>query len=511
MARAAEALATVTPPGMDRVHFTLSGAEAVETGLKLARAHGKRRLVLMHHGYHGKTLGALSVTAKEVYQQPFQPLLPDVTHVPFGQTEALERELVAHPGAVCVIVEPVQGEGGVIIPPPGYLTGVADLCRRHDGFLILDEVQSGLGRLGHWWECRPRRCGAGRAADRQALGGGVLPVSAAVANQQIFAPFDKDPYVHTATFSGAPVLMAAVRGAIQAIKEDRLITKAAELDARLLPEIERIARENCGDLVVNVRGKGLLIGVELVDFSSRVPVEPAELLGGRVIRRMDRFVQFAVVAAWEAVADAGLDSAAWDSARIAVVLGRADGGPATVEQQHRVLLEEAPTRVSPLQLPNMSAGQVSIDLGVTGPSLVMATACASGATAIGLARDLLTLDRCDVVLAGGSEAMITPLVMAGFAQMGALSRRVGDPPSASQPFDQARDGFMAGEGAAVLILERPADARARVPECAGWWCASARAPKHTTSPRRIRPAGGASRHCERRWPTLRSDPTRSTT
>lgn len=202
-----------------------------------------------------------------------------------------------------------------------------------------------------------------------------------------------------------------------------------------------------------------------VDFSSRVPVEPTELLGGRVARRMDRFTQFAVVAAREAVADAGLDLATRDSARIAVVLGCGGGGLDTIEQQHRILLEESPTTVSPLllpmQLPNMSAGQVSIDLGLTGTSLVVATACASGATAIGLARDLLILDRCDVVLAGGSEAMITPLVMAGFAQMGALSGRVDDPSSASRPFDEARDGFVAGEGGAVLVLERPTDARAR--------------------------------------------------
>jgi 3-oxoacyl-[acyl-carrier-protein] synthase II len=208
----------------------------------------------------------------------------------------------------------------------------------------------------------------------------------------------------------------------------------------------------------------VLVGLP-VDFSSRVPVEPTELLGGRVTRRMDRFVQFAVAVAREAVVDAGLDPADWDNARVGVVLGCAEGGAATVEEQHRTLLFEAPTRVSPLllpmQLPNMSAGQVSIDLGITGPSLVVATACASGATAIGLARDLLTLDRCDVVLAGGSEAMITPLLMTGFAQMGALSRRIDDPSSASRPFDQARDGFVAGEGAAVLVLERPADAQAR--------------------------------------------------
>lgn len=202
-----------------------------------------------------------------------------------------------------------------------------------------------------------------------------------------------------------------------------------------------------------------------VDISSRVPVDPVELLDGRVARRMDRFTQFAVVTAREAVADAGLDPATWDGARIGVVLGCADGGPGTVERQHRVLLDEAAAHVSalllPMQLPNMSAGQVCIDLGITGPSLVVATACASGATAIGVARDLLLLDRCDIVLAGGSEAMVTPLVMAGFARMGALSERVRDPKSASRPFDVDRDGFVAGEGAAVLVLERPDDATAR--------------------------------------------------
>ena len=225
-----------------------------------------------------------------------------------------------------------------------------------------------------------------------------------------------------------------------------------------------------------------------VDFSCRVRVEPSEVLGGRAARRMDRFVQLAVVAAREAVADAGLNRATWDPARIAVVLGCADGGPGTVEAQHRVLLEETAARVSalllPMQLANMSAGTVSIDLGITGPSLVAATACASGATAIGLARDLLTLDRCDVVLAGGSEAMITPLVMAGFAQMGALSRRADDPQTASRPFDAARDGFVAAEGAAVLVLERPADARARgarVHALVGGFGASADA-HHLTAP-----------------------------
>ncbi|MFI7209851.1 beta-ketoacyl-[acyl-carrier-protein] synthase family protein [Micromonospora maritima] len=203
-----------------------------------------------------------------------------------------------------------------------------------------------------------------------------------------------------------------------------------------------------------------------VDISCRVPdFAPSALLGGPTARRLDRFVQFALVAVREALADAGLDHRTWDGARVGVVLGCADGGPGTVEAEHRVLLADSPGAVSPLllpkQLPNMLAGWVCIDIGATGPSLVVATACASGGTAVGLARDLLLADRCDVVVAGGSEAMVTPLVMAGFAQMGALSRRLDDPKTACRPFDVDRDGFVAGEGAGILVLERPADAAAR--------------------------------------------------
>jgi putrescine aminotransferase len=265
VAKAAAALTAVMPEGLDRVHFSLSGAEAVETGLKLARANGKRRLVSMRHGYHGKTMGALSLTAKEVYQKPFRPLLPDVTYLPYGDADALDAELAAHPGEVCVVVEPVQGEGGVIIPPAGYLRRVSELCQVYDAFLVLDEVQTGMGRLGEWWGADLEGITPDVLLAGKALGGGVVPVSAAVASRKAFRPFDKDPYVHTSTFSGAPVLMAAVQGVIQAIQEERLVTRAAELGTRLLPEIERIARRNIGDLVVDVRGQGLLIGVELVE------------------------------------------------------------------------------------------------------------------------------------------------------------------------------------------------------------------------------------------------------
>ncbi|MFI1887299.1 aspartate aminotransferase family protein [Streptomyces jumonjinensis] len=265
VARAAEALVSVVPEGLDRIHFAVGGAEAVETGLKLARANGYRRSVSMTRGYHGKSIGALSVTAKEVYQKPFRPLLPDVTHVPFGDTEALEAELSAHPGEVCVILEPVQGEGGVIIPPKGYLKRVEELVREHDGFLILDEIQTGMGRLGEWWGADLAGITPDVLLAGKALGGGVLPVSAAIAGRKVFRPFDKDPYIHTATFSGAPLLMAAVQGSIRAIREERLVSRASELGARLLPAIREIALGSIPELVVDVRGEGLLIGVELIE------------------------------------------------------------------------------------------------------------------------------------------------------------------------------------------------------------------------------------------------------
>ncbi|MFB6818830.1 aspartate aminotransferase family protein [Streptomyces sp. NPDC056347] len=265
VARAAEALVSVMPEGLDRVHFSLSGAEAVETGIKLARANGRKRTVSMRGGYHGKTLGALSATAKEVYQKPFRPLIPDVLHLPFGDADALEEELRAHPGEVCVILEPVQGEAGVIIPPQGYLKRVEELVREYDGFLILDEVQTGMGRLGEWWGADTESVVPDVLLAGKALGGGVLPVSAAIATRKAFRPFDKDPYVHTSTFSGQPLLMAAVQGAIRAVKEDRLATRAMDLGSKLLPRIREIAYRNIPHLVADVRGRGLLIGVELTE------------------------------------------------------------------------------------------------------------------------------------------------------------------------------------------------------------------------------------------------------
>ena len=205
----------------------------------------------------------------------------------------------------------------------------------------------------------------------------------------------------------------------------------------------------------------VLVGQEVM-ISCRVPGFDADaLLGARRAVRLDRFTRLALVAAREAVAEEDLGS--WDAARVGVVIGTSAGGGETFERQHGVLLADGPAGVSPLllpmHLPNMVAGQVAMEFGFRGPNLVVSTACASGATAIGVACDLLAARRCDVVLAGGVDALLNPLTMAGFARMGALSRR-DDPVTASRPFDADRDGFVAGEGAAVLVLRRGEDARA---------------------------------------------------
>ncbi|MEU6807498.1 beta-ketoacyl-ACP synthase II [Streptomyces sp. NPDC046831] len=202
-----------------------------------------------------------------------------------------------------------------------------------------------------------------------------------------------------------------------------------------------------------------------VTMACKVPdFAPAAL--GRTAWQWDRYAQFAIAATREALDQAGLVPGEWaDSSRVAVILGSGAGGTATLEAQHRVLLEEGPEEISAMTLPmgllNMAAGQVAIDIGATGPCSAPCTACAAGASAIGLGRDLLRSGLADIVVAGGAEAPITPLYLSSFARMRALSRRLDDPGTASRPFDAARDGFVLGEGAGVVVLEAEEHARAR--------------------------------------------------
>ncbi|WP_369231284.1 aspartate aminotransferase family protein [Streptomyces sp. R21] len=264
-ALAADELVAVAPPGLERVHFAGSGAEAVEAAIKVARTRGRTRLVAMADGYHGKTMGALSLTGRDVFQAPFRPLLPDTTHIPYGEVEPLREVLAAAPGEACVFVEPVQGEAGVVVPPPGYLRAVADLCREYGALLVLDEIQTGLGRLGSWWGADAEGISPDLLLTGKGLGGGVVPVSALLATPEAYATFDRDPYLHTSTFSGAPLAMAAVRGALAALHDDELIARARVLGEEILNVLRRIVRGHYGAAVREVRGRGLLLGIEFAD------------------------------------------------------------------------------------------------------------------------------------------------------------------------------------------------------------------------------------------------------
>ncbi|MFJ8164897.1 beta-ketoacyl-[acyl-carrier-protein] synthase family protein [Streptomyces sp. NPDC096136] len=202
-----------------------------------------------------------------------------------------------------------------------------------------------------------------------------------------------------------------------------------------------------------------------VDISCRVPdFDPRRTVPGYGWR-LDRFTAMAVLAARQALTDAGLDPQTWDGARVGVVIGSGTASMERYGQEFAKIADGRPLDVSPLAIPrsvpNMSAAEIGLDTGATGPNFTVSTACASGATAIGVARDLLRAGTCDIVLAGGAESVRHPIPAACFHRMGVLSRRTEAPDQACRPFDSARDGFVLSEGAAVLVLERAAHARAR--------------------------------------------------
>ncbi|MDI1461123.1 aminotransferase class III-fold pyridoxal phosphate-dependent enzyme [Catellatospora sp. KI3] len=265
IAQAAEALAGIAPPGLDHVHFVNSGTEATEAALKLARAHGHHTLITTTGGFHGKTLGALSVTANPTYQDQFRPLLPDVTVVPFGDAAAMSAAIAAAGRAACVIIEPVQGEGGVIIPPPGYLTAVAAACAEHGAFLIVDEIQTGLGRLGSWWGIDTERVAPDVLLVGKGLSGGIIPVAAMLAGEQTYGPFNRDPFLHSSTFGGSPLAGAAALAAVRTMAAEDIPGRAARLGSRLLDGVRARAAAHGAGLVADVRGRGLLIGIEMAD------------------------------------------------------------------------------------------------------------------------------------------------------------------------------------------------------------------------------------------------------
>ncbi len=262
MGELAALLAEVTPGDLQYVFFCNSGAEANEAAIKLARLATRRPGIIATMGaFHGKTLGALSISGRDAYRAPFEPLLPGVTHVPFGDADAIAAEVTPQTGAV--ILEPIQGETGVVVPPDGYLRAVRGICDRSGILLVLDEVQTGMGRTGTMWACEHEGVTPDILTTAKGLGGGVAPVGAMVARPQLWEPMIKDPLIHTTTF-GNRLGWAAAIATIRVIRDEGLLPRATAIGDRLMAGLRRAARAAPG-LVTDVRGRGCLVGVEFAD------------------------------------------------------------------------------------------------------------------------------------------------------------------------------------------------------------------------------------------------------
>ncbi len=259
LAEMARRLAEITPEGIHYIFPVHSGAASVEGALKLARiATGRQEIVAMRGAFHGKTMGALSASGKEYFKKPFEPLVPGFVHVPYGDADAAAAAVSEKTAAV--IVEPVQGEAGVILPPDGYLARLREICDRCGALLIADEVQTGLGRTGYMFGVEHDGVAPDIITMAKALGGGVFPLGVFAGNERAWAPLAEDPYLHTTTIE-SHCAFAAACATIDVIKEEGLVQRSKELGTYMLQAL----REAAGaypDVVKEVRGRGLMVALD---------------------------------------------------------------------------------------------------------------------------------------------------------------------------------------------------------------------------------------------------------
>ena len=249
-----ERLTAVAPAGMNRAFLCNSGTEAVEAALKFARiCTGRTGIVATMRGFHGRTMGALSATWTPAYRTPFEPLVPGFHHVPYNDLGAMEAAIGADTAGV--LLEVVQGEGGVHPADAAYLAGVQELCQQHGALLILDEVQTGYGRTGTFFACQRYGISPDLMPIAKSMAGG-LPMGACLIGERVSA---LPTMSHGSTFGGNPLACAAALATIEVITRDRL----AERAGRLGDQFQAQLREIRSPLIREVRGRGLLIGIEL--------------------------------------------------------------------------------------------------------------------------------------------------------------------------------------------------------------------------------------------------------
>lgn len=251
-ARLAEKLISLSPPGLTRLFFCNSGAEAVEGALKFARAStGKGEIIAAMRGFHGKTFGALAATWGEEYQKPFAPMMPGMKHVPFNNFQKLSETVSGETAAV--ILEPVQGEGGVRVGDKAYFQQVKQLCTERKVLLILDEVQTGFGRTGTLFACE-QYVEPDILCVAKSLAGGI-PMGAVLCSDAVHVPVKS----HTSTFGGNPLACAAALASLEVIEREGLVERARTLGEYFLRELRAIQSEK----IREARGLGLMLGVEL--------------------------------------------------------------------------------------------------------------------------------------------------------------------------------------------------------------------------------------------------------
>jgi len=255
-ARLLERLSEIAPRDLNRVFLSNSGTEAVETAIKLARVCTQRReIVAAMRGFHGRTLGALTATWKPSHRKPFEPLLPGVFHVPFNDVVSLEQAITQETAAV--LLEPIQGEGGIYPSSLEYLQAARRLCDQHGALLILDEVQCGMGRTGHWFACDHYDVVPDILCVAKALGGGV-PIAATIFREALV--FEKGQ--HGSTCGGNPLACRAAMAVIDTIEQDRLLDNVSKTGSYFLDRLNKLHQAN-PEKVREARGMGFMVALEL--------------------------------------------------------------------------------------------------------------------------------------------------------------------------------------------------------------------------------------------------------
>ncbi len=268
----AQNLSILTPGDLKYSFFCNSGAEAVEGALKLAKiATGKSRIVYCRGSFHGKSLGALSITGRDKYKKYFGPMVPMAEEISFGSIDELTAVLKKYNDIAAFILEPIQGEGGIIVPPQGYLRDVREACSKHQVLLIMDEVQTGFGRTGRWFACQEENVVPDIMCMAKSLGGGIMPIGAYIATEAVwrkgYGSIDKC-LLHTSTFGGNTFAAAAALATLEIMQQEELPEKAHEKGAYFFAKLKTLQEKY--PLLKEVRGKGLMIGLEFAEVKNPI-------------------------------------------------------------------------------------------------------------------------------------------------------------------------------------------------------------------------------------------------